>query len=81
MLASVKPRVNVSGARGAGGGRSSVGDPASRGKSWDSPSTWPVAEGGRAAARSLSRGRLPPGRERTLQRLELVSPLLRAEEW
>lgn len=33
MLASVKPRVNVSGARGAGGGRSSGGDPASRGRS------------------------------------------------
>lgn len=28
LLASVKPRVNVSGARGAGGGRSSGGDPA-----------------------------------------------------
>lgn len=74
MLASVKPRVNVSGARGAGGGRSSGGDPASRGRSRDSPSTWPAAEGGRAAARSPSRGRLPWGCERTLQRLELVHP-------
>lgn len=63
LLASVKPRVNVSGARGAGGGRSSGGDPASRGRSRDSPSTWPAAEGDRAAARSQSRGRLPPGRE------------------
>lgn len=80
LLASVKPRVNVSGARGAGGGRSSGGDPASRGRSRDSPSTWPSVEGGRAAACSPSRGRLPPGRERTLRRLELVSPLLRAEE-
>lgn len=74
LLASVKPRVNVSGARGAGGGRSSGGDPASRGRSRDSPSTWPAAEGGRAAARSPSRGRLPPGCERTLRRLELVRP-------
>lgn len=80
LLASVKPRVNVSGARGAGGGRSSGGDPASRGRSRDSSSTWPAAEGDRAAARSPSRGRLPPGRERTLRWQELVSPLLRAEE-
>lgn len=80
MLASVKPRVNVSGARGAGGGRSSGGDPGSRGRSRDSPSTWPAAEGDGAAARSPSRGRLPPGRERTLRWQELVSPFLRAEE-
>lgn len=78
LLASVKPRVNVSGARGAGGGRSSGGVPASRGRSRDSPSTWPAAEGGRAAARSPSRGRFPRGCERTLLRLELVHPLPRS---
>lgn len=78
LPASVKPRVNVSGARGAGGGRSSGGDPASRGKSRDSPSTWPAGEGGRVAARSSSRGRLPSGRGRTLRRLELIRPSPRA---